>query len=466
MIFLITQLLKPLVGTQLLHASWSEVPAILKLAFPIILGLTSSTLIGVVDTIMISPLGTEALAAASMTTSSLIIMYSSLAGLVSIVNIRMAQGEGANDPHIVSTTLKNGQVVALISGLIGMVIMVVAFPLIGLLNQPEAVMTVLQPYWLAKSLMLISNTLLAVYKGFFNAVNRPWTATVLAMFGVLINIPLNYLFIHGLFAWPGLGLLGAGIASVIASSSALLLARLLWQYRPNLASYRQPTQFSLSNIQHRFTEGLPVALSHAGEGASYALTGLMLGLFGPTALAANQVVHTIAAIMYMFPIGMSAAVGIRTGQAIGAQKLNRLRPIGIGATGMMLSWMLYMTAMLVLFRETIAGLLTSDPEVFTLAATLFLATAFMQLADGLQSTALGALRGMVDVRIPTIISLTAYWLIALPGAYIAGFVLKFGPNGVWIGYGLGIFLAAFALQIRFWRRTSAQALSSLRYQKA
>ena len=106
-----------------------------------------------------------------------------------------------------------------------------------------------------------------------------------------------------------------------------------------------------------------------------------------------------------------------------------------------------------------ANALTNDPEVFAIAATMFLATAFMQVADGLQSTSLGALRGMIDVRVPTVISLIAYWVIALPCAYALGFWLGFGPNGVWIGYGLGIFTAAITLQIRFWKKTSASSLA-------
>lgn len=444
----------------LVGGSLREVPGILTLVFPIIIGLTSSTLIGVVDTIMIAPLGTNAMAAAGITTSSLIIMYSAVHGLISVVNIRMAQAKGANNPLAVSSTLRNGIVLALLVGLLGMAIMLAAFPLLRLLNQPPAVMEALLPYWITKSFMLIPTTILTVFKGLFNGINRPWTATVIALLGVVVNIPLNYVLIGGAFGWEGLGLMGAGIASVLANCIALLIAWRYWKQSVTMAPYRQPTHLSLTEIRQGFVEGVPVAIAYTGEGASYALAGLMLGLFGPAALAANQVVHSIAAILYMLPIGMSSAVSIRVGQAIGAQDLGHLRPIGIGASGTMLGWMIIVTILLVFFREHVANALTDDPEVFTIAATMFLATAFMQIADGLQSTSLGALRGMIDVRVPTIISLVAYWLIALPCAYALGVWFDFGPNGVWVGYGLGIFTAAITLQIRFWKKTSTTALTN------
>jgi MATE family multidrug resistance protein len=207
-------------------------------------------------------------------------------------------------------------------------------------------------------------------------------------------------------------------------------------------------------MRQLFREGWPVAVAYCGEGGSYAFAGLMLGWFGAAALAANQVVGSIAEVLYMLPLGMAAAVGIRVGQAIGAEETHRLRAIGVSAIGLVIAWMVVVTIVLVTFRRDIADALSDDPEVIALAVSMFLTIAFMQFADGVQSASLGALRGMIDNRVPTLISLVAYWGFALPIGYVFGFTLGFGPVGVWVGYGLGILAAAIALVWRFWAKTA------------
>ena len=439
---------------HLLTRSIQEIPGVLGLALPIVVGLTSSTLIGVVDTVMIAPLGTHALAAAGITTSWLIVMYSALYGLVSMVNIRMAQGVGAGDPETVASNFRHGRILALGSGVLASLLMIAIFPLSSLLQQPAGVIEALRPYWMVKSLVLIPYTITAVFRGLFNAIHRPWIATAIAMSGVLFNIPLNALLIHGLPGWQGLGLLGAGLASVLAQLLALGMAWAVWRRSASLAAFRQMVRFSADKLLQGLREGTPVALSYSGEGAAYALVGLMLSIFGPVALAAHQVVHTIAAILYMLPLGMGVAVGIRIGQAVGGSEWHRVRPIGLGAAAIILSWMGLVTGALLLWRHPLAEKLSSDHQVAAIAAAMFLATAFMQVADGLQTTFQGALRGLVDVRVPTVLSLGANWLIALPAAYGLGVWLGFGPSGVWMGYGLGLFAAALALKHRFWKQTA------------
>ncbi|MBO6638049.1 MAG: MATE family efflux transporter [Roseitalea sp.] len=455
-----TSIIKQPGARSLTIASVREVPGIAALAVPIIVGMMATTLMGVIDTILIAPLGTQALAATGITTSVLIIFYSALHGLMSVIHVRMAQANGAGENVAVSAAVRTGFVVALVAGGLGMLLMLAAFPLLRILGQPDRVMEVLWPYWVAKSGMLVPFTLLAVLTGLFNATGRPWTATSVAMLGALVHLPVSYGLIHGGPGWQGLGLLGAGIGSVVASLIALVTAWTYWRRSATMAPFRRRASVSRSEVRRGLAEGLPVSLSFSGEASAYALAGLMLGLFGPTALAANQVVHSIAAILYMVPLGMTVAVSIRVGQTVGAKQPARLRPIGIGATGAVVAWMVCVVVVLLLTRETIAGALTDDADVFVLAVALFLATAFMQLADGLQSTAMGALRGMLDVRVPTLITIGVYWLIALPTAYVSGFVFDFGPGGVWLGYGIGIFIAAFTLQARFWHKTAPANIPS------
>ena len=437
----------------LVAASLDEAPKVVSLAIPIVVGLAAATLIGVVDTIMIAPLGTEALAAAALTTSALVVLYSALYGLVSVIGITMAQARGAQEPKAVSSTVRNGALLGLIAGAAGAGLMVALFPLLPYLGQPERVLAVLFPYWITMAFVVIPFAVLYVFKGLFDAVDRPWTGAAFALLGVMVNIPFNWVLIHGAFGWPGLGLLGAGLASLLAQGVALLAVWLYWRRARSMAAFRQKAALSLRTMAQQFREGWPVALAYTGEGGAYALAGLMLGWFGAAALAANQVVGSIAGVLYMLPLGMAAAVGIRIGQAVGAGETARVRAIGLGAFGTVVAWMAAITVILLLLRTDISRALSNDPEVIAIASTMFLTMAFMQIVDGIQSTSVGALRGLVDNRVPTVISLIAYWLIALPSAYLFGFWLDLGPSGVWIGYGLGLLTAAVALLLRFFKRT-------------
>ena len=100
-----------------------------------------------------------------------------------------------------------------------------------------------------------------------------------------------------------------------------------------------------------------------------------------------------------------------------------------------------------------ARTLSQDPNVINLAVTLFAIVAVLQIADGLQSTALGALRGMSDMNVPTGITLVAYWPLALPISFGLGFWFDYGAIGIWSGYTLGLLVAATALPLRFWHLT-------------
>ena len=429
------------------HASTrAEVRPILKLGVPLMIGLASATLIGVVDTIMISPLGTVALAAAGITTAILIILISALWGVVTIVGVHIATDEGGNDHLAVSDHLRNGLALAALTGGLGALIMLGVFPLLGPIGQPDAVIDILLPYWVSMALWLVPVTVFFVLMSLFDAVGKEWTGVGFGYLGVLVNIPANYLLIH---VW-GFGLLGAGLASVLSQTVSLAAAWAYWQLAPSMAEFRQPAAIRWRKVRRLFVESLPICLGYAGEGGAYAFSGIILCWLGATALAAHQVVNAVAGIAYVIPMGLASAVSIRIGMAVGGASRDRLRPI-LKAT--LLISVLWQSATAVVFiagGAIFAAALSDDPAVVALATSLFIVVAVLQVADGVQGTALGALRGMMDNTMPTVITLIAYWPLALPAAYVLGFVLGYGAAGVWAGYLVGLAVAAIALPWRFW----------------
>ncbi|MEM8823018.1 MAG: MATE family efflux transporter [Pseudomonadota bacterium] len=432
----------------------TELRQLAKLSFPIMVSLGAATLIAAIDTIMISPLGTVPLAAAGITASVMIILYSALYGFVSATGVRMAEAEGKKDPDALSDATRTGLRMALFAGLAGTGLMLAARPLLPFIGQPPEVVAILGGYWTAMAALLVPFTLFYALKALFDAVGRPWIGVALAFAAVALNIPANLILIYGIGSWDGFGLLGAGLASLVSQTASLILAWLLWRRTIALARSRRPVPSSPDERRIQWREGATISLGYVGEGGAYAVASLMMGVFGAAALAANQIVGSVGGVLYMVPLGVSMAASIRVGQAVGADETDRLLPIGRAALTLIVGWMTLVMIALLLARVPLSNALSDDPEVIALAASLFLIAAAMQIADGVQGTMLGAARGLSDNRVPVAITLAAYWIVALPAAWLLGVTLGLGPNGVWIGYALGLGLAATLVSRRFFREAA------------
>lgn len=427
----------------------AELMPLIRLAIPLMVGLAAALLIGVVDTAMISPLGTVPLAAAGVTTSALIILISALWGVITAISVQISQAEGARDTARVALALRSGLLLCLLGGVGAASLMAALFPLLGPLGQPTEVLEILLPYWMSMAIWIVPFTLFFGLKALFDAVGRPWTAVVLSYLGVLINVPANYAFIHVF----DLGVLGAGLASILSQCTSLVAGLYVLICAPGLAAFRQRVTVVWTDIWAQAKDALPLCLGYAGEGGAYAVVGLMMGWLGAEALAAHQIVNALAGLAYMIPLGMAGAASIRVGLAVGAGKSARLRPILKASLMLVTFWQAGAAIVFITAGRSMAEAMSTDPSVIDLTVTLFLIVALLQVADGVQGTALGALRGMSDIGRPTVITLTAYWPLALPTSYVLGFVFDLGAIGVWIGYTLGLLVAAIALPFRFWMLT-------------
>lgn len=426
-----------------------EAWSLVRLALPLVAGLASATMLGAIDTVMLGPLGSTPLAAVGVVSNLLMVFYACLYGFATPVGILVGQAYGSGENAKVGSVLRHGLFLGLIGGFIGCLMMAVGLLALPSFGQPDDVIEIVGPYWLWMSASLVPFTLSLVYKGMLDAIDRAWTGTALLLVPLFVNAGLNWVLIYGNLGMPALGLTGAGIASLIGQTSGLIAMMLVVHGAPSLAIYRDGTALAGRKVWQQIREGVPIAGQYLLEGGSAALGGVMIGLFGALALAANQIASSVTAILYMLPLGMSAAVSIRIAQAIGGGAKQRLGLIGFVGIGLVTIWTTGFTVLLVLFGEGIASLLVADPVLITAAATFLAVFGFMQIVDGIQSVALGALRGILDNDWPTIVSLVAYWLVALPAGWLFAFPLGFGAEGVWLGFGTGLVVAAFALVLRF-----------------
>lgn len=438
----------------------AEFLPLIRLSVPLMIGLAAALLIGVVDTAMISPLGTVPLAAAGVTTAVLIFIVSALWGVITVISVQISQAKGADDPKRVAAALRGGLLLCLLGGSLATVAMIALYPLLGPLGQPPEVLAILWPYWVSMAFWMIPFTVFFGLKALFDAVDWPWTAVGLSYIGVIVNVPANYTLIHVL----DMGVLGAGLASILSQCTSLVAAVVVLAAAPGLKAFRQRVSVAWTDLKRQGAEAMPLCVGYAGEGGAYAFVGVMMGWLGAEALAAHQIVNALAGLAYMIPLGMAGAASIRVGQAVGAMHRERLRPILKASICFVTFWQMIVATLFIVAGQYFAETMSDDPAVIELATLLFLLVAILQVADGIQGTSLGALRGMSDMRRPTMITLTAYWVLALPACYLFGFQAQLGAAGIWLGYTLGLVVAALALPLRFWQLT-APAGPDLPFQK-
>ena len=420
--------------------------AIGGLALPIVLSMASSVLIALVDTAMISPLGELELAAAGLTATVVMFFYATLYGFVSIANVRMASAHGAGDDDQLNQSVIVGIHMSLWVGLAGALTMAAGYLALPYLGQPQSVVDASLPYYLGIALSLIPFTVFYTAKGLFDAIDRAWMGLLIGLSALLSNIPLNYLMIYGLGSFAGYGLVGAAIATLL--SYLIGIALTVYLIRDRLRGHVSDLWIQTRRMSW---DSIPVSIGFAGEASAFVAVGMMVGLFGAAALAANQIANAVGSVLYMVPLGVSIAISMLAGQAMGRGDAQAARSLTAHSIVLSASWMLGCAIVLTLSADAIAKLFGPSDEAIAIAGGLLIVHAVMQIGDGIQSSVLGGLRGMGDTKFPVAVTLLAYGLIGVPAAWVLGMHTSLGVYGLWIGYGCGLYLVGAVLCVRLAR---------------
>jgi len=433
------------------------------LAFPIIIGNLSQMLMGLVDTLMIGRVGTVELGAAALANALVFLLFVIGIGLTVAVSIQVAQAHGRGDGPGAGEALRHGLVLAMAISTLLAVALSNGMPVYRLLKQPAEVLHAMPPYlnWLAWSLVpALAGMCL---KTFAEAKASPWMVLWITMAGVILNAFLNWIFIFGNLGSPALGLAGAGFATFLART-ATLGGLLVYVLRAPLFVPARPARWMAKLSGKEFMAlwrvTLPMSLQLLAEMGAFIAATLMIGFLGTVPLAAHQIAINCAAFTFMVPLGLSSALTIRVGHAVGAAEIWRARRITGGALATGTAFMTATALVFLTFGQIIARAFTPDETVVALAASLLIIAGVFQIGDGIQIISMGALRGLKDVRTPTWMVVMVYWIVALPlGAFLA-FGMDRGAAGMWIGLATGLGFAAVLLGGRcHWRfrRTESAA---------
>jgi MATE family multidrug resistance protein len=372
------------------------------------------------------------------------------------VGVFAARDAGAGEMRDCAAWLRHGRVVALGIGLTAFALLATVSTQLHRFGQPAEVVAVVRPFFLLISLSLIPVFLFQVQRQFAEALRRPWVPMIIMIGDVGLNALLNWLFIWGHWGIPALGLMGSGLATLVARCVALGVIGIWMRRSTTFAAVRAVPKSGLERGRFRalFGMGVPAAGSLLFESGAFAAAALMMGWLGATQLAAHQVALSCASFTFMFPLGLSIAVSMRVSRALGEGRRDVVRAIGFGALGMSSMVMLIFATVFAFGGTWLARGFTTDVNVIELAAQLLAVAAVFQLFDGAQVVGSGALRGLTDVKVPTLITLTAYWGLAIPAAYFIGVRGEHGAVGIWAALAGGLAFAAIFLGLRF-RRLSA-----------
>lgn len=433
-----------------------EIAPTLKLAFPIMAGMVSHMLMGLADTVMVGHVGVTPLAASSFVNLLLHPPITFGLGLLSAVAILTSQAFGAKNAAQAGEALRNGLIASVAFGLIVAVLAHLLLPNLHRFGQQPAVVEESRAYLIICGWSVIPALIAHAAKQFSEALNRAWHPNFILLAGVALNVFLNWILIYGNLGAPALGLAGAGWATLIARIVVAILMLVYLALSPELKPFLPNEWFARPHtvrFKRLLTLGGPVGTQHLLEVSAFAFAALMMGWISAEALAAHQIAITCAATTFMFMVGLGMAVCIRVGHAFGAGKYKRTRRIGFVGLLLAVVGMSLFGAMFITARYPLARAFTSDPEVVRLTALFFIVAALFQIADGVQVTAMSALRGLSDVKIPAYVAILAYWVIAVPVGYVLAFRADYGPVGIWIALAAGLAIAAATLTWRFHHRT-------------
>jgi len=425
------------------------------------LGMLGHTFVSFIDNIMVGQLGTAELAAVSLGNSFMFIAMSIGIGFSTAITPLIAEADSSDNLQQARSAYKHGLFLCTTLGILLFLMVYFSKPLMYLMNQPEEVVALAIPYLDLVAFSLIPLVIFQAIKQFSDGMSMtkyPMYATILAN---IVNVALNYVLIFGKFGFPELGIVGAAYGTLASRIIMVLYLGILLRYKKRSARI-------VKNIKIFVLEGLMIkriinlgslsAMQMFFEVAIFTSAIWLSGLLGKNPQAANQIALNLSSMTFMVAMGLSVASMIRVGNQKGLQNFKELRRIAFSIFLLGFLFAVFFAGIFFIFHKSLPNIYVDlndvanyadNMEVLSIAAKLLLAAAFFQITDSLQVIVLGALRGLQDVKIPTVLTFISYWVVGFPVSYFLGKEDMYGSFGIWLGLLAGLSTAAILLFIRF-----------------
>ena len=430
----------------------NKVREILKIGVPIMLGQACVIILAFADNIMIGWHSVNELAASSFVNNVMNFFILTELGFASGMTPIIGAFHGNGNVKGVGTTVRNGLLVNGIIGLIGLVLLAVIYLFIDSFGQEPDLLPLIRPYFVIVGISIIFALGFNVLKQFTDGICKPVVSMLFLMGGNVLNIFGNWVLIYGKLGCPELGLMGAGLSTLI-SRILMLLCFVLYIFKSEqFKAYAQAIKealFSRVKMRHIFNMGYPVAIQMGLEASTFSFSAIMVGWISVTALAAHQVAITISQLFFLMMQGLSFALSILVSNCYGIKDYAGIHAYVKRGILMIFGTSLSLSILLYIFRYPAVGMFTDSPEVAEIAVVLFYVLFAYQIGDGIQLCFANVLRGLQDVKPIMYAAFVSYYLIAIPVAYVLGFKAGLGAVGVWLGFPIGLTLAGLFFYARY-----------------
>lgn len=432
-----------------------------KLAYPIILAMLGHTIVGIVDNIMVGKIGATELAAASLANSFVFIALSVGVGFSTAITPLIASADTENDIVKGRNVFINGVFLCTFLGILLFTLLYFLKPFIDLMQQPVEVTQMAKPFLDIVALSLVPLVIYQGFKQFADGKSQTKYSMYATIIANIVNVVFNYLLIYGVWIFPEMGMMGAAYGTLI-SRIVMLLYFVFVLYRSDVFTpYLQKItlkEINLKTSKYIAGIGIPSSMQSLFEVALFTAAVWISGMLGTEAQAANQIALSMASMTFMFASGLSVAGMIRVGNQKGLKDYVKMETVAKSI--MLMTFILYcgFALFFILFHNYIPLLfldtndteqLLMNHEVIEIAGKLLLIAAIFQISDGIQVTALGALRGLQDVNLPMIITFISYWVVGFPLCVYLALYTNLGAEGIWYGLLAGLTVAAIFSYLRF-----------------
>jgi MATE family multidrug resistance protein len=442
----------------------TEIYKTIQLAIPIITGELAQLSLHLIDTAMVGAISYKHLAAAALVMTAANIPFIIGIGMTISVSQMVSLANGRRDHQLVSHYLFNGFLLCTAFALVISGGLVFGRNILTHLHQDPQVVVLALPFMTLVGLSVIPMLLFMTLKQFTDGLEYTKTAMMLSVASMPINVFLNWLLIYGNWGFPRMELAGAGYATLITRTLIFVVLGLIVlkhrTFRRFVAVREKQWKYNLKTMRELLRIGIPSSMQLGVEVCAFAVSGIIIGTISAVAQAAHQIALSCAAFTFMVSMGLSQAGSIRVSNAYGRKEWNKIRVIGETTLVAALLYGSICGICFVVLRWQLPLIFNKDPDVVKLAALLLLFAAVFQISDATQATGAGLLRGIKDVKLPTLLVMIAYWVIGLPVGWLFAFHYRMGAAGIWLGLIIGLTLASIFLVGRFLKMVRKNGLES------
>ena len=432
----------------------------LKVALPVMLTQLGASLVGLFDSIMVGHYATVDLAAVSFSNAIfftvMVFAMGALMGVTPLVGIQVGEmAQTTENKSIIqrriASLFQNGMLFTVLLSLLMLILLSACIPFLDRFGQDPEVIEVARPYYILIVVSLVPFLFFSFFKQFLEGLGNTMVAMVITLLMNGLNILLNWVFIYGHWGFEAMGATGAGIGSLVSRIGMPLCFWMIMALHKEWKQYLRMVweRFSWQRIRELAKIGFPIGAQTLLETFLFTASFVIIGWISKEALAAHQVANQIADMTFMLALGIGSATTIRVSHQLGEGNIHGVRMASNASIHLVLLMNTIGAALMTGLRNYIPMLFTEDREVIAIASQLIIIAGLFQYVDGLQAVGAAMLRGITDVKVPMVIAFLSYIIVGLSVGLLCAFPLKMGAAGIWIGFVVGLSVAAVCLHTRF-----------------